>query len=270
MLPCRLATIRLRIEMAGLSVRRGWHIRAGQQSVFDIKLSARATVAGPERRTKDETDPLPPGLLGGPESRAVRGAVLPSRPRPAPPASRRPARSARSSPRSIRPRPALTALTEALRPRARSDEIVVASRGGRAARARRGAGAARLPHARRHAAHLRRRRVAVPGGGDLLRSRAASRSTGQVAVAEVVLNRVADRRFPSTVCGVTKQGAGSGRGCQFSYACDGNSDVMKSALPALARREARHADARRPGAQRHRRRDLLPHPLGPPRAGRTA
>lgn len=45
---------------------------------------------------------------------------------------------------------------------------------------------------------------------------------GQIAVAEVVLNRVDDRNFPSTVCGVTNQG------CQFSYTCDGNSDVMKS------------------------------------------
>lgn len=54
--------------------------------------------------------------------------------------------------------------------------------------------------------------------------------TGQVAVAEVVLNRVDDRQFPNTVCGVTRQGAGSGRGCQFSYACDGHPDAMKSAL----------------------------------------
>ena len=53
---------------------------------------------------------------------------------------------------------------------------------------------------------------------------------GQVAVAEVVLNRVDDRNFPSTVCGVTRQGAGSGRGCQFSYACDGNPDVMRSVV----------------------------------------
>ena len=60
-------------------------------------------------------------------------------------------------------------------------------------------------------------------------------------MAEVVLNRTGDRNFPNSVCGVTKQGAGSGRGCQFSYACDGNSDVMKSALPAHPRREARHA-----------------------------
>jgi spore germination cell wall hydrolase CwlJ-like protein len=48
---------------------------------------------------------------------------------------------------------------------------------------------------------------------------------GQIAVAEVVLNRVDDRHFPHTVCGVTRQG------CQFSYNCDGLSDVMKSPLP---------------------------------------
>lgn len=53
---------------------------------------------------------------------------------------------------------------------------------------------------------------------------------GQIAVAEVVLNRVDDSGFPKTVCGVTRQGAGSGRGCQFSYACDGRSDAMKSAV----------------------------------------
>jgi spore germination cell wall hydrolase CwlJ-like protein len=53
---------------------------------------------------------------------------------------------------------------------------------------------------------------------------------GQIAVAEVVLNRTEDHGFPDTVCGVTNQGVGSGRGCQFSYACDGNSDVMKSAV----------------------------------------
>jgi spore germination cell wall hydrolase CwlJ-like protein len=54
---------------------------------------------------------------------------------------------------------------------------------------------------------------------------------GQVAVAEVILNRVDSRAFPKTVCGVTTQGAGSGGGCQFSYACDGRSDAMTSAGP---------------------------------------
>lgn len=53
---------------------------------------------------------------------------------------------------------------------------------------------------------------------------------GQIAVAEVVLNRVDDRRYPNSVCGVTRQGAENGRNCQFSYACDGNSDVMRSDL----------------------------------------
>jgi spore germination cell wall hydrolase CwlJ-like protein len=56
---------------------------------------------------------------------------------------------------------------------------------------------------------------------------------GQIAVAEVVLNRVDDRRYPNSVCGVTKQGAERGRGCQFSYACDGRPEQMTSAGPRL-------------------------------------
>lgn len=44
---------------------------------------------------------------------------------------------------------------------------------------------------------------------------------GQRAVAQVVLNRVRDRAFPHSVCGVVYQGSGSGKGCQFSFACDG-------------------------------------------------
>jgi spore germination cell wall hydrolase CwlJ-like protein len=56
---------------------------------------------------------------------------------------------------------------------------------------------------------------------------------GQVAVAEVVLNRVDDRRYPNSVCGVTKQGAGNGRGCQFSYACDGRPERMADSGPRL-------------------------------------
>ena len=49
---------------------------------------------------------------------------------------------------------------------------------------------------------------------------------GQVAVAEVILNRVDSRRYPNTVCSVVRQGEGNGRGCQFSYRCDGLSDAM--------------------------------------------
>lgn len=48
---------------------------------------------------------------------------------------------------------------------------------------------------------------------------------GQVAVAEVILNRVDSGLYPRTVCGVVKQG-GRG-GCQFSYTCDGRADTIR-------------------------------------------
>lgn len=58
---------------------------------------------------------------------------------------------------------------------------------------------------------------------------------GQIAVAEVVMNRVADRRYPNTVCEVVKQGPkykGSDipvrHKCQFSWFCDGKSDIPKN------------------------------------------
>ena len=47
---------------------------------------------------------------------------------------------------------------------------------------------------------------------------------GQKAVAEVVLNRVQDKRFPGTVCGVVFQNEKWRHRCQFSFACDGRSD----------------------------------------------
>jgi len=55
-------------------------------------------------------------------------------------------------------------------------------------------------------------------------ARAESRP-GQVAVAEVTLNRVADPAFPDTVCAVVRQGEERGRDlCQFSWHCDGLND----------------------------------------------
>ncbi len=48
---------------------------------------------------------------------------------------------------------------------------------------------------------------------------------GQVAVAEVILNRVDSPRYPRTVCGVVNQG-GKG-GCQFSFTCDGYTDRIR-------------------------------------------
>jgi spore germination cell wall hydrolase CwlJ-like protein len=44
---------------------------------------------------------------------------------------------------------------------------------------------------------------------------------GQFAVAEVILNRVASKAFPNTVCGVINQGTGKKYRCQFTYTCDG-------------------------------------------------
>jgi hypothetical protein len=45
---------------------------------------------------------------------------------------------------------------------------------------------------------------------------------GQRAVAQVVLNRVRDRAFPHSVCGVVYQGSTRRTGCQFSFTCDGS------------------------------------------------
>lgn len=45
---------------------------------------------------------------------------------------------------------------------------------------------------------------------------------GQRAVAQVVLNRVRDRAFPNSVCGVVYQGSHRSTGCQFSFTCDGS------------------------------------------------
>lgn len=44
---------------------------------------------------------------------------------------------------------------------------------------------------------------------------------GQIAVAEVILNRVDSPRYPDTVCKVVRQGAGHLHACQFSFLCDG-------------------------------------------------
>lgn len=46
--------------------------------------------------------------------------------------------------------------------------------------------------------------------------------TGQMAVAEVVMNRVRDPRFPKTACEVVFQGQYRNTGCQFTFTCDGS------------------------------------------------
>ena len=53
---------------------------------------------------------------------------------------------------------------------------------------------------------------------------------GQMAVAEVILNRVDSPRYPDTVCKVVRQGADQGaeqlNGCQFSFLCDGRAEYV--------------------------------------------
>ena len=65
-------------------------------------------------------------------------------------------------------------------------------------------------------------------------------TVGQIATAQVVMNRVEDNRFPNTVCEVVKQGPTRPswedpnkeypirHRCQFSWYCDGKSDVPKN------------------------------------------
>lgn len=47
---------------------------------------------------------------------------------------------------------------------------------------------------------------------------------GQLAVAEVILNRVKSDLYPGNVCDVVYQGAKLTTGCQFSFTCDGMSE----------------------------------------------
>jgi spore germination cell wall hydrolase CwlJ-like protein len=47
---------------------------------------------------------------------------------------------------------------------------------------------------------------------------------GQLAVAQVVLNRVKNPTYPNTICGVVYQNQSKRNRCQFSFACDGRAD----------------------------------------------
>lgn len=60
---------------------------------------------------------------------------------------------------------------------------------------------------------------------------------GQIAVAEVILNRTENPLYPGSVCGVVKQRASGG--CQFSYVCEGRTRMREAASADLAGRIAR-------------------------------
>jgi hypothetical protein len=65
---------------------------------------------------------------------------------------------------------------------------------------------------------------------------------GQIAVAQVVLNRVFSPYYPETVCGVVFQNAHRHLSCQFTFACDGKSEAIReSAAWSQAQRIARQA-----------------------------
>ena len=53
---------------------------------------------------------------------------------------------------------------------------------------------------------------------------------GQLAVAEVILNRVESGEYPDSICGVVYQGATRHNNCQFSFACDGKVKVPHNRL----------------------------------------
>ena len=50
---------------------------------------------------------------------------------------------------------------------------------------------------------------------------------GQIAVAQVILNRAFSGKYPDTVCGVVYQNKHRHLACQFTFACDNNPDVIR-------------------------------------------
>jgi spore germination cell wall hydrolase CwlJ-like protein len=50
---------------------------------------------------------------------------------------------------------------------------------------------------------------------------------GQIAVAQVVMNRAFSGKYPTTACGVVYQNKHRHLACQFTFACDNNADVIR-------------------------------------------
>jgi hypothetical protein len=51
---------------------------------------------------------------------------------------------------------------------------------------------------------------------------------GEKAIAEVVFHRMRASGYPHSICGVVYQRGASGRGCQFSFTCNGEMDTAKT------------------------------------------
>ena len=62
---------------------------------------------------------------------------------------------------------------------------------------------------------------------------------GQLAIAEVVYNRMRSGYYPNTICGVVFEGSNLHTGCQFSFTCSG--DMARRKSPVVWRRTQRLA-----------------------------
>ena len=71
---------------------------------------------------------------------------------------------------------------------------------------------------------------------------------GQVAVAEVILNRKDSRAYPDTICDVVRQGEEMRNRCQFSFMCDGKPEDVTE--PRAWRRAGKIADVMMKGRPR--------------------
>ena len=92
---------------------------------------------------------------------------------------------------------------------------------------------------------------------------------GQIAVAQVVMNRVFSPFYPNDVCGVVYQNAHRHLACQFTFACDGVPDVVTepdawARAQHIAARHARRQAVDAGGGQVH----PLSRLLGAPGLGR--
>ena len=89
---------------------------------------------------------------------------------------------------------------------------------------------------------------------------------GQIAVAQVVMNRAFSGYYPSDVCGVVYQNAHRHLACQFTFACDGIADVrQRSGSPGRARSASRvRRSTASCGCRRSRRRRTIMRPTCTP------
>lgn len=64
---------------------------------------------------------------------------------------------------------------------------------------------------------------------------------GQLAVAQVIMNRVRHSAYPDSICGVVFEGSERTTGCQFSFTCDGSIDrAPRGSAWNRSRRVAEH------------------------------